>query len=386
MLGTYNTFGVFLKPLAADLGWTRATVSGAYSLAFLLYGFLGIFAGRLTDKFGPKVVAIGCGVFLGLGYSLLSQLSSVWQFYLFYGIIVGAGMSGGDIPVLATVARWFVKRRGILTGIAKAGAGVGMFTVPLLAGWSIASYGWRNAYLLIASLALVGIVSVAMLFKRDPQQMGQLPDGAAKVEEVESKVEIRQYSLREVTATRQFWIFSAIWFVIAFVTISMLGHVAAHATDVGISTTTATTVLSMIGGASVIGRVGMGGISDRLGNKKTLFITLLMLVAALVLIMFAREAWMFYLFALLQGISHGAAYTLISPLLAELFGLGSLGEILGVVVFIGTIGGAIGPILAGRTFDVTNGYQPFFLLCLGLSIAAIILLSFLKQTKISSGS
>jgi MFS family permease len=223
-----------------------------------------------------------------------------------------------------------------------------------------------------------------MLFKRDPGQLGQLPDGATKMEEADSKVEIRQYSLREVTATRQFWIFSAIWFIIAFVTISILGHVAAHATDVGISRTTATTVLSMIGGASVIGRVGMGGISDRLGNKKTLFITLLTLTAALVLILFAREAWAFYLFALLQGISHGAAYTVISPLLAELFGLGSLGAILGVVVFIGTIGGAIGPILAGRTFDVTNGYQPFFLLSLGLSIAAIILLAFLKQTKMSN--
>ncbi len=379
MLGTYNTFGIFLKPLSLELGLTRAATSGAYSLVFLLYGFLGIFAGRLTDKLGPRAVMIGCGILLGLGYLLMSRISSVWQFYLIYGVIVGVGMSGTDTPVLSTVARWFAAKRGTVTGITKAGAGVGMVIMPLLAGWLISDYGWRNAYAVIAMIAMIGIVLVALLLKRDPGQIGQLPDGVEKVRETDSNIEVRQFSLRQVIATRQFWIFSVVWFIVSFTTISILAHIAAHATDLGISATTATTVLSTIGGASILSRLGMGSISDRLGNKSTLFIAFALSTTAFIVIQFAREAWMFYLFAILEGISHGTFYTLISPLLAQLFGLGSLGAILGAVIFIGTIGGAIGPVLAGRIFDITGSYQSFFLLCLALSVAAIILMLFLRQ-------
>ncbi len=379
MLGTYNTFGIFLKPLSLELGLTRAATSGTYSLVLLLYGFLGIFAGRLTDKLGPRAVMIGCGILLGLGYLLMSRVSSVWQFYLFYGVIVGVGMSGTDTPVLSTVARWFAMKRGAVTGITKAGAGVGMVTMPLLAGWLLLNYGWRDAYAVIAIIAMIGIVLVALLLKRDPGQIGQLPDGVEKVRETDPNIEVRQFSLREVIATRQFWIFSVVWFIVSFTTISILAHIAAHATDLGLSTTTATTVLSTVGGASILGRLGMGSISDRLGNKSTFFIAFALSTTAFILIQFAREAWMFYLFAVLEGISHGTFYTLISPLLAQLFGLGSLGAILGAVIFIGTIGGAIGPVLAGRVFDITGSYQSFFLLCLALSIAAIILMLFLRQ-------
>jgi MFS family permease len=379
MLGTYNTFGIFLKPLSLELGLTRAATSGTYALVFLLYGFLGIFAGRLTDKLGPKVVMIGCGILLGLGYLLMSRVSSVWQFYLFYGVVVGVGMGGTDTPVLSTVARWFAMKRGTVTGITKAGAGVGMVIMPLLAGWLISNYGWRNAYAVIGMIAMIGIVLVALLLKRDPAQIGQLPDGVEKMRETDSNIEVRQFSLRRVIATRQFWIFSVVWFIVSFTTISILAHIAAHATDLGISTTTAFTVLSTVGGASILGRLGLGSISDRLGNKSTLFIAFALSTAAFIVIQFAREAWMFYLFAVLEGVSHGAFYALISPYLAQLFGLSSLGAILGVVIFIGTIGGAIGPVLAGRIFDITGSYQSFFLLCLALSIVAIILMIFLRQ-------
>ena len=266
MWGTYNSFGIFFKPLSSELGWTRATTSGAFSLAFLMFGFLSIIAGRLTDRLGPRVVMIACGFFLGAGYLLMSQVSVLWQFYLLYGVVVGAGMSAADAPVLATVARWFVKRRGLATGIAKTGAGVGIMLIPPLVSWFISSHGWRSTYVIIGVLVMIGVVSVALLFKRDPEEIGQLPDGATKIEKADSNIYPRQFSLREVIGSRQFWILASAWFLILFCVQIVLAHIAPHATDLGISPTTAATIVSTIGGASIVGRVGMGSVHDKLGG------------------------------------------------------------------------------------------------------------------------
>lgn len=378
ILGAYRAYGLFFTPLSSEFSWSSALTSGAYSFAYLLYGFLSIASGRLTDKLGPKIVLIGCGLLTGLGYLLMSQVSSVWQLYLFYGVIVGAGISGVDAPILSTVARWFVKKRGMVTGITKAGVGVGTLIIPLLASWLISNYGWRNAYVVFGILCLVGIVSVALLFKREPAETGQLPDGVVKMEETASNIAARQFSLREVLNTRQFWLFSATWFFLSFCTQVVMLHIAPHIISLGISSTVAATILGTIGGVSIFGRIGMGGVSDRLGNKKTFIMALSFLTAALILVQFAREVWMFYLFAALYGIAHGALFTVVSPMLAELFGLKSLGATFGAIIFVSTIGGAIGPVLSGRMFDLTGSYRPGFLISLVLSIIAITLMFFLK--------
>ena len=381
IIGTQNTFGVFLKPLSFELGWTRAATTGAFSVCFLVFGLTSIIAGRLTDRFGPRVVVTVCGLVTGLGYLLMSQVNSVWQLYLYLGIIIGAGMSAGDTPVLATVARWFVKKRGMAFGITKAGVGIGILAMPPLASWLILSYGWRNAYIIIGLICLVGIVSVAMFLKRDPAQIGQLPYGATK--EVANDVDfiVRHYSLREAIGSRQFWQFSISWFIVSFCAMTVLVHIAPRATDIGISATVAAAILGAIGGFSIVSRVMAGIISDRIGNKATFIIGLLFLTTSLIGVQFAREAWMFFLFAAVYGIAHGAMYTIFTPLLAALFGLEAIGSIVGVFIFAGTLGGSIGPILAGRIFDVTESYQMAFLLCLALSIIALILMSFLKPVS-----
>ncbi len=381
MVGTYHSFGIFFKPLTAELGWTRAVTAGARSIAQLLRGFLGIIAGRLTDKFGPRVVLIGCGLFLGLGYLLMSQVNSVWQLYLFYGLIVGIGASGIDTPVLATIARWFSKRRGTITGIVKTGGGIGILSIPLLVNWLILSDSWRSAYATIGLITIIGVTVAALFLKRDPAQVGQLPDGAQKIMGIDLSVDARQLSLRDVLSTRQFWIMSAVWFSVSFSLQIVLVHTAPHVSDLGISTTSAATVVSMIGGFSIIGRLGLGVVSDLLGKKLTFIIALLSLAASIMVILYAREMWVFYVFTFLYGVAHGSFFTLISPMLAELFGLGSLGAILGAVMFVGTFGGSVSPVLAGRIFDATGSYRIAFLLCLALSMVAIILLFFLKPVK-----
>ena len=140
MLVTFSfhiSFGVFFKPLLTEFGWARAMTSGAFSVYMFLHGLLYIVTGRLNDKYGPRILTTACGIVLGLGYLLMSQISAIWQLYLFYGVIIAIGTSGLWVPLMSTVTRWFVKRRGLMTGITVAGIGTGTIIVPPLANWSI---------------------------------------------------------------------------------------------------------------------------------------------------------------------------------------------------------------------------------------------------------
>ena len=381
IVGISSAFGVFFKPLSLELGWTRATTSLAIGLAHIVLGVSAIGGGKLTDRYGPKRVFIVCGIIYGLGYLLMSQVNSIWQLYLFYGVIVGMGQSVVDTPVLATLARWFDKKRGMAIGVSKVGAGIGIMIIPLLATWLITTFGWRDTYIIIGVVAAVGILSAGLLYKRDPGQVGALPDGATVEENAQSDIPIRQFSLREAIGTRQFWLFSVIWFGCMFSVQVVLVHMVPHITDLGISATIAATVISVVGGASILSRLVIGNLNDRIGTKSTFTIALAFLTTSMVWVLFAREVWMFYLFAVFYGIAHGANFTLLSPMLAGLFGLGSIGVIIGVIMFVGTIGATISPFLAGLIFDTMGSYQLAFIIALIFSIIALFLVTLLKPTS-----
>ena len=380
-MGISSSFGVFFKPLSLELGWTRATTSFAIGLAHLVLGIASIGGGKLTDRYGPRMVFIACGIIYGLGYLLMSQVSTIWQLYLFYGVIVGIGQSVVDTPVFATLARWFDKNRGMAVGVSKVGAGVGIMLIPLLATWLIASVGWRDTYIIIGVVATVGILSAGLVYKRDPGQVGALPDGATVEENAYSDITSRHFSLREAIGTRQFRIFSVIWIGCMFSVQLVLVHIVPHITDLGISATIAATVISVVGGASILSRLVIGNLNDRIGTKSAFAIALAFLTASMIWVLFAREVWMFYLFAVIYGISHGAFWTLLSPMLAGLFGLGSIGVIIGVIIFVGTISATISPLLTGLIFDIMGSYQLAFIIALIFSIIALLLVTLLKPTS-----
>ena len=378
--GTYNTFGVFFNPMSAEFGWTRAITSGPRSLSFLLMGLLGIIAGRLSDRFGPRIVVTITGFFLGLGYLLMSQVDALWHFYLFYGLVIALGMSGADVPLLSTVARWFVKKRGMMTGIIKTGAGVGMLVAPLMANWLISNYGWHTSYIVIGFLALVFSISAAQFLRRDPAQKGLLPDGNEVEKESPNPVAGR-FSLQKAIHTRQFWMLSATYFLFIFCAHTILTHIYPHAVDLGIAEAIAANILAAIGGASIAGRFVMGSASDKIGNKLALIITFVMAAVSLLWLLAAKEAWMLFIFAILYGFAHGSLFTLISPVVAELFGLSSHGVIFGTVNFVGTVGGTIGPVMAGYIFDVTGSYQLGFIILATASVIGLILSTLLRPTN-----
>ena len=375
--GTYNTFGVFFNPLSAEFGWTRAMTSGPRSLSFLLMGLVGIIVGKLNDRLGPRLIMTACGLFLGLGYLLMSQVNTVWQFYLFYGVMIGVGMSGSDISPLSTLARWFIKKRGMMSGIIKAGAGMGMLIMPLATNWLISNYGWHTSYIVIGFIALVFSLPVAQSLKHDPSQMGLSPNGD-EVKEESISLEADRFSLQRAIYTRQFWMLCGMYFLFVFCAHTIITHIYPHAVDLGISEAIAANILATIGGASIAGRFIMGSAGDRIGNKLAMTIDLIILAVTLLWLLVAREVWMLYTFAAIYGFAHGGLFPLISPMVAELFGLSSHGVIFGTVTFASTVGGAIGPVLVGYIFDITGSYQLGFITIAAASIVATLLAVMIK--------
>jgi len=384
--GAFITFGVFFNSFLNDFGWARATISGAHSLAFLIMGFTSIIVGRMGDRFGPRVVMIGCGFLFGAGYFLMSQINAVWQLYLFYGVLVGIGLSGADVLALSMVARWFVKKRGMVSGIVKVGTGVGMLIMPIVANQLIASYDWRVSYLILGSVSLVLIVAAALFLRRDPSQKGLVPYGEEAAGADSLNGAGRSFTLREATGTRQFWVVCAIYLFALFCAQAIIVHIAPYALGLGISATNAANILATIGGASIVGRFIMGSAGDRFGHRLATVICFIILAVALSGLQFAQELWMLYLFAVIYGFAHGGVFALISPLIAELFGLSSHGVIFGIIIFSGTIGGATGPLLAGRIFDVTGSYQLAFLIFAAVGVMALILSLLLRPMVVRNFS
>ncbi|MDD5082841.1 MAG: MFS transporter, partial [Dehalococcoidales bacterium] len=265
--GVPSTFGVFFKSLQDTFGWSRATIAGASSVSSLVVGVFSIGVGILTDRFGPRIIMTICGVLLGIGYLLMSQINTVWHLYLFYGLIIGIGSSATNVVLLATAARWFNKKRGMMSGIIKVGTGVGMLIMPIVAGRLIAIYDWRLSYTIVAIIAIIFILPLAQLLKRDPAQMGQLPDGVVQTNTNNTtRVAETGFSPRELFHTRQFWLMCVIFLTITFCTQPILVHIVRHSEDLGAATASAAGVLSTIGGVSILGRLAMGYASDRIGN------------------------------------------------------------------------------------------------------------------------
>lgn len=375
--GSYFAFGVFFKPLLEQFGWTRAMTSGAFSLSQFTYGSLGILMGGLSDRFGPRLVLSACSLLLGLGFLLMSRVTAVWQLYLLYGVMIGIGISGSYVPLASTVARWFIKRRGMMTGIILAGTGIGTLSGPPLATWLISIYDWRISYIILGLAVLLFAIVAAQFLRSNVAPLKQAPDTEKPEKEFGLQVATRGFSFSEAIRTRQFWMVLGIFFCFGFWLLAILVHIAPHATDLGFSATDAASILAAIGGASIIGKIAWGNAVDKIGNKKVLIFGFGLAAGSFLWLTSITELWTLYLFAVASGLAYGACSSPQSPLTAELFGLSSHGLMLGIIESGLAIGGSVGPLVAGYLFDVYGNYQVAFLLCavagiIGLVLAALL--------------
>jgi MFS family permease len=378
--GTNRTFGVFLKPMLSEFGWSRASISGAFTMAMIIMGLASFVGGRITDRIGPRTVVISCGLCLGTGYFFAATVRAVWQFYLFYGLMTGIGLSV-TTPLMSLIARWFVKRRALMSSITTAGPAFGNMVMPLIFSIVVHAVGWRNSFLIMAGIVLVSVVSAARFVKRDPSEMGLCAYGADATAVDSSNLQADGLSISGALRTNQYWLLSFIFFCDFFLMNVVTVHIVIHAMDLGIPATKAASILSVASGVCIIARVIIGGVADKIGCKPTFAVCLILSVIGFALLIVANSLWTLYLFAAIFGFGLWSSGGLITPMTAELFGLRAHGTIYGAIFISGATGGAFGPVLVGYLFDVTGNYTIAFLICLFISILALMALMALRPIR-----
>ena len=378
--GTYYSYTVFFDSLSVAFHSSKAAISGAFSIAVLVSGLISIIAGRASDRLGPKVVSIFCGSALGLGFLLMSLVHSVWQVYLLYGLFLATG-TGGLFPAsVSTVARWFTGKRGMMIGIVTAGLGIGSIIFSPLISHFILAYGWRKAYVIIGVIVLGVVLSASQLLKRGPEAIGLTGD----IKKVAPKITTpgdRDFTYRQAIRTRQFWMLAVMYLLSGYGQFSLMVHIVPYATGLGISPISAASILSVIGASSIFGRVIIGGIGDRIRVKPLLIAILATLFISLAWLEFARNLWVLIGVGIIFGLGYGGSSTLQSLVAVEMFGLSTMGVMLGNFIFSICIGGSVGPVLTGVLYDVSNSYRFAFSICAITAFASLALVLWLTPPK-----
>lgn len=360
--GSQYSYGVFLPELCGDLGWTRAMVSGAYSLYFLWHGLMYLVAGSLTDRYGPRLVLMISVLMLGSGYALMSTIHAPWQLYLSYGILLGTGMSFAYLPVISTVSRWFVRRRGTALGLTVAGVGIGTLLLAPFAQFLISEFGWRASYLILAALVVVIALPVSRLMRLDPSEKGLLPYGMQEMETQsnendDSPSSLADFSLKRAIQTTQFWLLAVMYASLVLAVQMVMVHLKAYAVEFNVPEMAAATAVGLVGGASIGGRIVMGILSDRIGKKASFSTAYVLMAAMMFWLLRARQPWEFYVFSTVFGFGYGACVPLFPAAIGDWFGTKFHGSIFGVLSAAAALGGTAGPLLAGYAYDTTGGYS-----------------------------
>lgn len=377
VLGTFFSFGVFFNSLIEEFSWDRASISAAFSWTFLITGSLGIVMGKLNDRFGPRLIVSIGGICYGVGFILLSQINEIWQLYLVYGILLALGMSSSMVTVTTLPARWFIKRRGLMSGIVVAGSGVGSMLTPPIASWLIANYNWRITYIIIGITALIVIGIAAQFLILNPSKKGLSPYGAGEINLKNNHLLVEDWKLSEAFRTRQFWTLGVMFFCFMYGLQTIQVHIVPNAIDQGMAATSAARIISVIGAASIIGRIFNGMIIDRFGGKRAIIGCFTIVIIAYLLLLFAQTSWMFFLFAAVFGITYGGMMTSLAPITAQFFGITSLSVIFGSLNMFSSLG-SFGPVITGRIFDVTGSYHSGFVAILILAIIGLSLIISIK--------
>ena len=361
VIGLLFAFGVLFKEFENEYGWTRTLLSSCSAIAFFVMGILALFTGRLSDKYGPRPVLAFTGIGYGIGFVLMSKVTEPWQILFIFATFVGLGMGTHDVVTLSTVARWFDKGRGVITGLTKVGTAVGQMIIPPLTAYLIINYGLQTSLVLLGITASLLLLLAALLMSHPPKT--DYADVAT----------VKKVSNSGARQTRTFKKLCAIQFLFFPTLMTIPLHIAVHGIDLGMAFAQASFLLTTIGASSIIGRLVVGLFLDLMGCRNAYFICFIPILISLVgLLCFTSHSFLFFFMAI-YGFGHGGLFAVVSPTVAGYFGMQEHGALFGTILFFGTISGAVGPVLTGYAFDHFGDYNAAFtvlalLIAIGLAL------------------
>jgi len=377
---SYYSYSIFFDSLAVEFNSTKAAISGAFSLTVIVSGLISAFAGSVSDRVGPKAVCLVCGSALGLGLLLMSLVKDIWQIYVIYGVLIALGVGGLFPAAVSTVARWFTDKRGMMIGIVTAGLGVGSIILSPLISYLITAYTWRRAYVIIGIIVLAVVLTASQFLKRDPGNTVKLPSDKKGAMKAIPDIG-RDFTYREAIVTKQFWMLVTIFILSGYGQFSLMVHIVTYATGQGISPISAASILSIIGGVSIFGRIIIGGIGDKIKVKPLLLAIGATLLLSLICLEFAHSLWAFIVVGIIFGLGYGGSSTLQSLVAVEMFGLKTMGTMLGNFILSICIGGSIGPVITGALFDASHSYSLSFTICIITALASLVIILWLTTPE-----
>ncbi|MFC1984630.1 MFS transporter [Chloroflexota bacterium] len=386
IVGASLSFGVFFKSIETQFELSRATTSAIFSLYMALGCISAFVGGWFLDRYGPKITLFLLGLFTGLSFILSGQVNAAWQLFLTYSLLLALGAGATWVATMSTVMNWFVRKRGLAIGIAASGGGIGQAIIAPFATFLIAAINWRMAFTILGGITLLLVLPLSQLLKRDPAEIGVLPDGVKSSDKVKFEEESAEsetannnlqrmgLSLPQALRTRSFWLITFFHVLSGICMMMIVTHVVPYATDIGFSAAEASLIISLMGGALFVGNVLVGIISDRIGSRKAAVACAALLAVTVLSLIWAKELWMLYLFALIYGFANGGINVSGTTLIGDTMGMLNTGKILGALWVGFGIGAALGPIIGGYIFDVTRSYVlAFSIAALSMCIVAVLL-------------
>jgi MFS family permease len=361
--GIIYSFGVLLPYYQQTFHTDAAAISGAYSLCLLAYTFFAIAAGLAIDKFDPRITTLIGGILLTVGLFLCSRATQLWQLYIGY-IISGIGMSPLYNPLLTTVSRWFFRRRGLAIGIVAMGVGIGPLAFAPLLTRMIIALGWPTALLILGLSGGAVIIACSFVMKAYPADMHLYPDGKAQKDTPSAAAGYyaKGLTMKEGLRTRTLWLLFFVSITFGFGLQVLMSYLVSYSESRSLDPIVASLVLSTISGVSIVGRLVMGTISDRISLVKGVALCLFGQGLMIFCFAFAANYWMLFLIGAVEGFFYGGYVPQLPGLVSENLGLAHLGALLGVTSAGWGIGSAVSPYVGGYIIDTWGKYPPVFIM------------------------
>jgi MFS family permease len=358
------TFSVLVKPLSAEFGWNREAISLGFGLAAITLGVVSPVLGQLIDKFGPRRIILPCmTIYCCAILSLAFLHSRVWQFYMTCVVLGAVGNGAAHLAYSRSISTWFQQRLGTALAFVMVGAGLGAMILPVFAQGIIGSWGWRAAYLSLGGLALLLGLPLSWRYVRER--------GSARRET--APIEHAGMTWQQGLRSFAFWIIVVVLFVGSISMNGSITHMVALLTDRGITGKDAALCASILGGSSLLGRIGVGWLLDRFFGARVAFVVTLVSAAGILLLARANSFPAGCLASALIGIGAGGEAAITPYLLTRYFGLRSFSTLYGLSWTFYAAAGAIGPVILGRAFDSTGSYAALLVMLAGaLALAAAI--------------